>query len=245
MGKKVTEHEHKALMPQEYALIVAGGKGTRFGSRIPKQFLELNGRPVLLHTLDAFLRYSAKIRLVVALPKEDIAAWEEICDKHQYNTPVEIVAGGATRFQSVKNGLANIPESALVAIHDGVRPLVSVKIIAASFALAQVHGSAVASVHLKESLRLISEDGKSSAPQSSAVDRSRYRIIQTPQTFNAGVITKAYCIPEDESLTDDASVAERAGLSIFLFDGDPINIKITNQEDLLIAQTLMSRDFSV
>ena len=242
--KEVTEQERQTLMPPEYALIVAGGKGTRFGSRIPKQFLELNGRPVLLHTLDAFVRYSAKIRLVVALPKEDIAAWGEICDKHQYITPVEIVAGGATRFQSVKNGLEKIPDSALVAIHDGVRPLVSTKLIASSFALAKIHGAAVASVPLKESLRLIEED-ENSALKSSAVDRSRYRIIQTPQTFNARLIRSAYLISEDEALTDDASVAERAGLSIFLFDGDPINIKITNREDLLIAQTLMGRAFGL
>jgi 2-C-methyl-D-erythritol 4-phosphate cytidylyltransferase len=151
-----------------------------------------------------------------------------------------VVTGGVTRFQSVKNGLENIPENALVAIHDGVRPLVSTRMIATSFALARIHGSAVASLPLKESLRLITE-GEPAPLESTAVDRSLYRIIQTPQTFQAGVIRKAYAVGEDETLTDDASVAERSGSKICLFEGDPVNIKITHPEDLIMAEALLSR----
>jgi 2-C-methyl-D-erythritol 4-phosphate cytidylyltransferase len=216
----------------EYALIVAGGKGTRMGNEIPKQFLELRGVPVIVHTVNAFLRYSRDIRIILVLPPNEIDRWRKLATRHSLPL-VETQTGGETRFQSVKNGLEKIREEGLVAIHDGVRPLVSEDIIAASFRLAAVHGSAVASVRLKESLRMTDQHG------TRALDRSQYRLIQTPQTFRTGLIRKAYELTEELSLTDDASVAERAGHKISLFEGSYRNIKITSPEDLAVAQALL------
>lgn len=219
---------------KEYAIIVAGGKGTRIKSSLPKQFLELDGKPVLLHTLEAFNRYSQSIQIILVLPQDDFAIWESIVEKFKVTIPIDLQKGGDTRFQSVKKGLEKIKDSGLVAIHDGVRPLVSEDIISASFRLAAVHGSAVAAVRLKESIRMTDMDN------TRAVDRSRYRIIQTPQTFDVELIKKAYEMKEDASLTDDASVAERSGNSISLFEGSYENLKITTADDLVIAEALLS-----
>lgn len=220
---------------KEYALVVAGGKGTRIKSHTPKQFIELNGLPVLMHTLNAFYRYSENISVILVLPPDDIKTWEVLCKKFKFDKPLTIQQGGDTRFQSVKNGLDKIQGEGLVAIHDGVRPLVSEDIIGASFRLAAVHKSAVAAVRLKESIRMTDQDN------TKAVDRSRFRLIQTPQTFDVALIKQAYTQKEDLSLTDDASVAERAGHVISLFEGSYDNIKITTPEDLLIAETLLQR----
>lgn len=220
---------------KEFALIVAGGKGTRIKSRLPKQFLELHGKPILMHTLDAFFRYSEKIQIVLVLPEDDFQTWRDLCDRYRYQQPVILQKGGETRFQSVKNGLEKIEGPGLVAIHDGVRPLVSEDIIGASFRLAAVHQSAVAAVRLKESIRMTDQDN------TKAVDRSRFRLIQTPQTFSIDLIKQAYQLKEDTTLTDDASVAERLGHTISLFEGSYLNIKITTPEDLIVAEALMSR----
>lgn len=218
----------------EYALIVAGGKGTRIKSVVPKQFLELDGIPVILHTLKAFIQYSAQIKIVLVLPQDDLPIWEKIRVQFQFTHPVDVRIGGDTRFQSVRNGLDAIEGPGLVAIHDGVRPLVSADIIGASFRLAAVHGSAVAAVRLKESIRVTDPD------TTRAVDRSKFRLIQTPQTFDVKLIKDAYRSKEDPSLTDDASVAERAGHTISLFEGSYENIKITTPEDLVVATALLA-----
>jgi 2-C-methyl-D-erythritol 4-phosphate cytidylyltransferase len=218
----------------EYALIVAGGKGTRIKSDVPKQFIELSRKPILLHTIEAFLKYSPALSIILVLPEEDFKTWEVICEKFNFNNPVILQRGGETRFQSVKNGLDKIQGEGLVAIHDGVRPLVSADLIGASFRLAAVHGSAVAAVRLKESIRMTDQDN------TKAVDRSKFRIIQTPQTFDLQLIKKAYQIKEDSSLTDDASVAEKSGHVISLFEGSYENIKITTAEDLIVAEALMN-----
>jgi 2-C-methyl-D-erythritol 4-phosphate cytidylyltransferase len=216
----------------EYALIVAGGKGTRMGNDIPKQFLEIKGTPIIVHTVNAFRRYSTDIRIIVVLPATEMSTWQKLVSRYSM-TAIQAQTGGETRFQSVKRGLEMIREEGLVAIHDGVRPLVNEDIIAASFRLAAVHGSAVASVRLRESIRTIDQHG------TRAVDRSQYRLIQTPQTFRTSLIKKAYELPEEPVLTDDASVAERSGHKISLFEGSYRNIKITSPEDLAIAQALM------
>lgn len=221
------------MNPKEYAIIVAGGKGTRIKSVLPKQFLELHGKPILLHTVEAFFNYSAKITVIIVLPHDDIQTWNSIVHKFNFTLPVIVQSGGDTRFQSVKKGLEKIDGDGLVAIHDGVRPLVTTDIIAASFRLAAIHKSAVAAVPLKESIRMTDQE------QTKALDRSKFRLIQTPQTFQVSLIKGAYAIKEEDSLTDDASVAERAGNSIFLFDGNYRNIKITTEEDLLIAHALV------
>ncbi len=225
----------------EYALIVAGGKGTRIKSKLPKQFLELNGLPILMHTINAFVRYSNSVRIILVLPEDDFDIWNALCEKFNFNVPVILQSGGESRFQSVKNGLDKIEGDAclpdrqgLVAIHDGVRPLVSEDIIGASFRLAAVHQSAVAAVRLKESIRMTDQDN------TKAMDRSRFRLIQTPQTFQVDLIKKAYQQKEDVSMTDDASVAERDGHIISLFEGSYENIKITTPEDLIVAEALMN-----
>jgi 2-C-methyl-D-erythritol 4-phosphate cytidylyltransferase len=218
----------------EYALIVAGGKGTRIKSAVPKQFLPLLGKPILLHTLEAFHRYSPHVRIILVLPEDDFPRWHELVLHHGYNESITLQRGGDTRFQSVRNGLAKIEGDGLVAIHDGVRPLVSEDIIGASFRLAAVHQSAVAAVRLKESIRMTDQDN------TKAMDRSRFRLIQTPQTFQVHLIKQAYEGKEDASLTDDASVAERAGHIISLFEGSYENIKITTPEDLVIAEALLN-----
>jgi 2-C-methyl-D-erythritol 4-phosphate cytidylyltransferase len=219
---------------KEYALIVAGGKGTRINSKLPKQFIGVNGNPILLITVEAFFKYSESISVVLVLPENDFGIWQSICKEFNFTKLIVLQQGGETRFQSVKNGLSKIDGEGLVAIHDGVRPMVSPDLIGASFRLAAVHGSAVAAVRLKESIRVIDQDN------TKAVDRSHYRLIQTPQTFNLQLIKKAYEIKEDPSLTDDASVAERSGHKISLFEGSYQNIKITTPEDLVIAEGLMN-----
>ena len=221
-------------MTKEYALIVAGGKGTRIKSSVPKQFIELNGKPILLHTLEVFYRYSRNLTVILVLPEDDFSLWRAICTQFNFTESVTLQPGGATRFQSVRNGLDKIDGEGLVAIHDGVRPLVSEDIIGASFRLAAIHQCAVAAVRLKESIRMTDKD------TTKAVDRSRFRLIQTPQTFDVQLIKKAYRMKEDVSLTDDASVAERAGHPISLFEGSFSNIKITTPEDLVIAGALMT-----
>ena len=217
----------------EYALIVAGGKGTRIKSIVPKQFIELNGLPVLLHTVNAFFRYSEKVKVILVLPKDDFDTWNKIVKKYNFSKPVVLQEGGDSRFQSVKKGLEKIESDGLVAIHDGVRPLVSEDIIGASFRLAAEHKTAMAAVRLKESIRMTDQD------KTQAMDRSRFRLIQTPQTFQVSLIKSAYEIKEDERLTDDASVAERAGHPISLFEGSYRNIKITTEEDLIVAEALL------
>jgi 2-C-methyl-D-erythritol 4-phosphate cytidylyltransferase len=223
------------LSLREYALIVAGGKGTRIKSSLPKQFLELNGLPVLMHTIQAFHRYSSRLQIVLVLPEDDFTTWESLCTKHNFTINLVLQKGGDSRFQSVKNGLQKIEEEGLVAIHDGVRPLVSEDIIGASFRLAAEHQSAIAAVRLKESIRMTDQDS------TKAMDRSRFRLIQTPQTFLVSLIKKAYEIKEDSTLTDDASVAERAGHVISLFEGSYRNIKITTPEDMIVAAALLKQ----
>jgi 2-C-methyl-D-erythritol 4-phosphate cytidylyltransferase len=218
---------------KEHALIVAGGKGTRIKSNVPKQFIELKGKPILLHTLEAFCRYSENINIILVLPEDDFETWRAIAKKYSINKKVTLQSGGDTRFQSVKKGLGKIEGEGLVAIHDGVRPLVSPDIIGASFRLAAVHKTAVAAVRLKESIRMTDQDN------TKAMDRSKFRLIQTPQTFDVQLIKQAYQTKEDPSLTDDASVAERSGHIISLFEGSYENIKITTEEDLAIAAALL------
>ena len=219
---------------KEYAIIVAGGSGTRMKSDLPKQFLLVNGKPVLMHTIEAFIDYSPELEMVLVLPQKDFNTWNTLCKDHEFNIPLHIVAGGKTRFQSVKNGLSAIGDEGIVAIHDGVRPIVEKEIIAASFNIARLHGSAIAAVRLKETIRVTDKD------QTKTVDRSKYRLIQTPQTFQVKIIKGAYQKPESPAFTDDASVVEKMGYKISLFEGSYRNIKITTPEDIKIAEALLS-----
>ena len=218
---------------KQYAVIVAGGSGSRMNSEIPKQYLPINGLPVLMHTIKAFYNYNNALSIIVVLPPNDLKLWEELCDAYQFKLPIQVTSGGTTRFQSVRNGLDKVGPDGVVAIHDGVRPIVNKEIIAASFEIAALHGSAIAAVRLKESIRVTDKD------QTKTADRSKYRIIQTPQTFQVRIIKEAYQIQEDPQFTDDASVLEKSGHKISLFEGSYKNIKITTPEDLIIAEAFL------
>lgn len=217
---------------QKYAIIVAGGSGTRMKSDLPKQFIELLGKPILMHTIEAF--HFDDIKIILVLPKTQIEFWKELMVKHQFKVPHQIVEGGEARFHSVKNGLETIDSnSGLVAIHDGVRPLIKQHIISESFTAAERNGNAIVSIRLKDSIRSVSDSGNKQE------DRSKFRLIQTPQTFQLQLIKAAFKQPYDPIFTDDASVLERAGHKINLIDGDYQNIKITTPEDLTVAQSLL------
>ena len=212
----------------QFAIIVAGGSGSRMQSAIPKQFLLLNGKPILQHTLEQFRAYSPDLKLILVLPARDLDTWANLCQKQGFNNTVQTVIGGETRFQSVRNGLAVINSlGGLVAVHDGVRPYVSTDIIRNGFETAARVGSAVTCVPAKDSVRLIGPDGRSEA-----VDRSRVRLMQTPQTFRLDWFRQAFAGEEQPFFTDCASVLEHAGFPITLIDGDYANIKITTPEDL-------------
>jgi 2-C-methyl-D-erythritol 4-phosphate cytidylyltransferase len=219
-----------------YAIIVAGGTGSRMKSPgVPKQFLPIGGLPVLMHTIWQFYQFSASIKIIVVLPEKDIPIWQDLCLKYNFSPPLSIVSGGETRFQSVQNGLHTITETeGLVAIHDGVRPFVSLTTIGQSFEVAQKEGCAIAVVPLKDSIRQLSPDGTSLS-----ADRTSYRLVQTPQTFQLSVIKKSFAVATHMYFTDDASVAEAAGFPINLIEGSYENIKITTPEDLLWAETFI------
>ena len=218
-------------------LIVAGGRGTRLGGPQPKQFLELAGRPVLMHTLEAFDRWDASARLIVVLPEDQIETWKRLCEAHVFGRIHRVVAGGETRFHSVRNGLDDVASDGLIAVHDGVRPLVAPSVIAACFAAAADGGAAVPVVPVVESVREVDADGGSRP-----VDRARLRVVQTPQVFRADVLRAAYCLPYDPRFTDDASVVEASGVAVRLVPGNRENIKLTTPMDLLLAEQLMRRE---
>ena len=223
-----------SLTSKHTILIVAGGRGTRMGGPQPKQFLELAGRPVLMHTLEAFDRWDASARLIVVLPEDQIETWKRLCEAHVFGRIHRVVAGGETRFHSVRNGLGAVASDGLIAVHDGVRPLVAPSVIAACFAAAADGGAAVPVVPVVESVREMDADG-----DSRPVDRTRLRVVQTPQVFRADVLRAAYCLPYDPRFTDDASVVEASGVAVRLVPGNRENIKLTTPMDLLLAEQLM------
>lgn len=222
---------------KKYALIVAGGSGTRMNSSIPKQFLPLGGRPILMHTIEKFSSYPEALEIILVLPTEEMQDWKILCSKHNFDVPLKIVQGGATRFQSVRNGLHAIATAGTVAIHDGVRPFVSHSIIEKSFRSAEERGSGISSVQLKDSIRSVRDNNTSRSE-----DRKNFRLIQTPQTFQLPLIIKAFEAPESPSFTDDASVLEASGVPVHLVDGSYENIKITTPEDLTIAEAILKKE---
>ena len=226
-----------SLTSKHTILIVAGGRGTRMGGPQPKQFLELAGRPVLMHTLEAFDRWDASARLIVVLPEDQIDTWKRLCEAHVFGRIHRVVAGGETRFHSVRNGLGAVASNGLIAVHDGVRPLVAPSVIAACFAAAADGGAAVPVVPVVESVREVDADGGSRP-----VDRTRFRVVQTPQVFRADVLRAAYYLPYDPRFTDDASVVEASGVAVRLVPGNRENIKLTTPMDLLLAEQLMRRE---
>lgn len=217
---------------KKVALIVAGGMGERMQSGIPKQFMVLNGLPILMHCARRFHLYDTAIDLRLVLPESEIETWNNLCEEHNFNLSCKIFPGGETRFHSVKNGLQDLPSSSLVGVHDGVRPLVSIDTVARCYDLAEKNGTAVPAIPISESIRRV--DGEDSV----AEERSMFRLIQTPQVFSSEILIDAYDLPYEETFTDDASVIEKAGYKIYLTEGNEENIKITYQKDLLIAEIL-------
>ncbi|NMB53054.1 MAG: 2-C-methyl-D-erythritol 4-phosphate cytidylyltransferase [Bacteroidales bacterium] len=217
-----------------YALIVAGGRGRRMGTDIPKQYLEIAGKPVLMHTIERFFTYDQSVEIIIVLPGDQLMLWDELQEKYSFNIPHEIVKGGTTRFFSVKNGLESIDSQGLVAIHDGVRPLVSIDTIKRCFETAEKLGNAIPVTSPADTLRILTSNGNAS------VDRMQIKLIQTPQVFRTSLIKKAYQQNYLPEFTDDATVLEKTGERINLVEGNRENIKITNPEDLIIAQSLFT-----
>lgn len=219
------------------AILVAGGRGTRMGGPVSKQYLPVGGLPVLMHTIRIFNSSVPEAELILVLPADDFDYWNSLCRAFAFDIPHQVVAGGNSRFQSVRNGLhALAPDTQLVAIHDGVRPFVKEEVIKQSFEVAQQSGSAVAVVSLKDSIRKLSDDGKSSFRE-----RQRYRLVQTPQTFQVEKILKAFQVTEIPEFTDDATVYEHQGWQVSLIAGNPENIKITTPEDMEFAEFLIAK----
>ncbi len=216
-----------------YALIVAGGTGERMKSEIPKQFIEIAGKPILMHTIEKFRDFDGSIEIITVLPENQLRFWRELQKKYSFSVPHTLVKGGKTRFGSVRNGLGFIYEPGLVAIHDGVRPFVSIETIKRCFDTADKLGNAIPVISPSDSMRVITEN--SSEP----VDRIKIKLIQTPQVFRTELIRYAYRQDYLPEFTDDAIVLERTGAKINLVDGNRENIKITNPEDLLIAGALI------
>ena len=216
----------------DYAMIVAGGQGLRMGGDIPKQFLPIGGRPVLMRTMERFAEYSEDLQIILVLPREQLEYWFELCEKYLFGVEHWIVAGGETRFHSVQNGLAQIPDDAegVVGVHDGVRPFVSVEVIARCYEAARTAKAVVPVVPVVESLRHI---------RNGAVARNDYCLVQTPQVFDIQLLKRAYRQPFCDTFTDDASVVEALGETITMVDGNRENIKITTPFDLKIAETLI------
>jgi 2-C-methyl-D-erythritol 4-phosphate cytidylyltransferase len=220
------------------AIIVAGGSGTRMQSAVPKQFLLLNGRPVLMHTLEAFAKSVYHPQLILVLPKAYHTYWKELCTQHQFEQHHILISGGTTRFHSVQNAVDSLheAESSIVAVHDAVRPLVSAEIIDTCYRQAALQGNAIAAVKSRDSVRRLNKSG------SESLLREEIYLVQTPQTFRLVQLRTAYQLPYTDAFTDDASVVEQAGYPVHIAEGSYQNFKITYAEDIAIAEMLMQKN---
>lgn len=220
----------------DYAIIVAGGKGLRMGGDIPKQFLPIGGKPVLMHTMERFKEYSPTLHIILVLPAEQHDYWQQLCKEYAFSVEHQVANGGKTRFHSVQNGLNMIPDDAqgVVGIHDGVRPFVSTEVIGRCYETARTVKAVIPVMPVVETLRYIDEDGKGQN-----VYREHYKSVQTPQTFDIQLLKEANRQPYKESFTDDASVVEAMGQNVTMVEGNRENIKITTPFDLVIAEALL------
>ena len=211
-------------------IIVAGGSGKRLGGPVPKQFQTVKGRPLLMWTIEAFHRYAPAMRLIVVLPREHFDIWKALCMGHRFFIQHEVVAGGEQRWHSVKAGLEKVEGDGLVAVHDGVRPLVSVELIARCFDAADTSAAAIPVVPVVPSIRETTAEG------SRALDRSKLLAVQTPQCFHADLLRKAFGQPYDPAFTDEATLVERLGVRVALVEGEENNIKVTTPMDLRLVE---------
>jgi len=217
-----------------FCIIVAGGKGLRMGSNIPKQFLLLNGKPILIRTLEAFLKYDPSMEIIMALPADHISYWNRLYKEYDFNSPVKVVEGGETRYHSVKNAIQTIQGDGIVAVHDGVRPLITSEFINRCFKDAEEYKTAIPFIPVSESMREIEGENNQHA------DRSKFVLIQTPQVFEVKLLKKAFTQIYRVTFTDEASLVENMGTRVHLTAGIPENIKITNQIDLLFAKAILA-----
>ncbi len=214
---------------EQFVIIVAGGLGLRMGTSTPKQFLCIKNTPILIHTIQKFYNYNPLINIILVLPNEHFSTWENLCTKHSFNIKHIIIEGGETRYQSVKNGLNAISSKGLIAVHDAVRPLVSINLIEKCFYEANKNGNAIPCIGVNETTREILPDG------SKQLNRNNIKLIQTPQVFESEMLQNSYKLPFNNSFTDDASVVEKAGYKINLVEGEKQNIKITTDFDLKLG----------
>ena len=218
----------------KHIIIVAGGKGLRMGADIPKQFLPVTGKPVLMRTIEAFYAYDSSIHIVLVLPESQQAYWKELCNRYDFNLPYEMVCGGETRFHSVKNGLEKVEGEGWVGVHDGVRPFVSKEVIARCYEEAVLKKAVIPVIGVVETVRHLTDKGSETVP------RDSYRLVQTPQVFETELLRKAYAQNYTDAFTDDASVVEALGEPVYLVEGNRENIKITTPFDLKVAEALCS-----
>lgn len=234
---------------EKAVIIVAGGQGLRMGSDIPKQFLNIEGKPILMRTIETFHNYDNGMQIVVVLPTAQQDYWKELCKQQAFDVPITIADGGKTRFHSVKNGLEKVkPEVSLIAVHDGVRPFVSKDVINRCFISANSFGAVIPFTNVVDTLRIVAseeEADKDTISKSATVPRSQYKLVQTPQVFQASLLHKAYEQEFNKDFTDDASVVEALGKEVTLIEGNRHNIKITTQFDLIIAEAIIKNKITL
>ncbi len=222
----------------DYIIIVAGGKGLRMGSDIPKQFLPIGGKPVLMRTLERFREYSAELQMILVLPEAQQEYWHQLCKEYHFDVEYTLANGGQTRFHSVQNGLAKVPDDAqgVVGVHDGVRPFPSIEVIKNCYETARTKKAVIPVIPVVETVRQLISNGQKN---SKTVPRDQYRLVQTPQTFDIQLLKAANRQPYNDGFTDDASVVESYGYEITLVEGNRENIKITTPYDMKIAEVLI------
>ena len=227
---------------KDYVIIVAGGKGLRMGSDIPKQFLPIGGKPVLMRTLERFREYSDELQIILVLPEAQQEYWQELCKKYDFKVEYLLTNGGETRFHSVQNGLALVPDDAegVVGVHDGVRPFPSIEVIRNCYETARTAKAVIPVIPVVETLRHISLTSHPLPLTSKTVPRDEYRLVQTPQTFDIQLLKAANRQPYNDGFTDDASVVESYGHKITLVEGNRENIKITTPYDITVAEAIIN-----
>ena len=226
----------------DYVIIVAGGKGLRMGSDIPKQFLPIGGKPVLMRTLERFREYSADLQIILVLPEAQQDYWKELCHQYDFQITYQLANGGQTRFHSVQNGLALVPDDAegVVGVHDGVRPFPSIEVIRDCYETARTAKAVIPVIPVVETVRQLFSKNRSVT-----VPRDEYRLVQTPQTFDIQLLKAANRQPYNDGFTDDASVVESYGHAITLVEGNRENIKITTPYDIVVAEAIINSQSSI
>lgn len=218
---------------KKYAVIVAGGSGTRMGANMPKQFLLLKDKPVLFYTLNTFLKAYEDLQIILVLPEEHVGAGQEIIDAWFNYNRIQITVGGRTRFHSVQNGLQLVTEESVVFVHDAVRCLLSTDLIHRCFDAATEHGAAIPVIDSKDSVRYVTGD------ENKALERAQVKLVQTPQTFHSKILLPAFAIDYKDKFTDEATVVEAYGIKVHLVEGEEQNFKITQPQDMFLAERLL------